>query len=407
MRVFPRIMFVTRKARRRLRRPPPLTATFCGRSWQAPRIASVVSLVLVVVGTAGCGTGAATTRLTVVARGLANPRQLSFGPDGVLYVADAGSGGHERCAVAPDTKARVCVGESGAILAISHGRLRRVITGLPSAANAGGAESSGVADVVETDGRLAFVVQDTSIDRAGANQFGTVGTDLGHLLTAPVGGGKLHLGANFARFEATHNPDHGAGASAADAIESDPYALAAYRGGFIVADAAGNDLLRVTPDGQVRVLAVFPIQHETTTATAGQKSTRIAVQSVPTSIAVSPSGAIYVSELTGYPFKPGFARIWRVVPGHRATVYARGFTSISSIALDHEGRLLVLEIDRDGLLNTKASGELIRLNGLNRRTVLATTGLVAPTGVAVAPDGAIYISNYGTSPHAGEIVRLP
>jgi hypothetical protein len=377
-------MFVTRKARRRLRRPTPLTAKSRGRSWQAPRIASVVSL-LVVVGTAGCGTGAATTRLTVVATGLANPRQLSFGPDGVLYVADAGSGGRARCAVAPDTKARVCVGESGAILAISHGRLRRVITGLPSAANAGGAESSGVADVVETNGRLAFVVQDTSIDRAGANQFGAVGADLGHLLTAPVGGGKLHLGANFARFEATHNPDHGAGASAADAIESDPY----------------------TPDGQVRVLAVFPIQHETTTATAGQKSTRIAVQSVPTSIAVSPSGAIYVSELSGYPFKPGFARIWRVVPGHRATVYARGFTSISSIALDHEGRLLVLEIDRDGLLNTKASGELIRLNGLNRRTVLATTGLVAPTGVAVASDGAIYISNYGTSPHAGEIVRLP
>jgi hypothetical protein len=400
-------MFVTRKARRLMQRAARLTATFCGRSWQAPRIASVVGLLLVVVGTAGCGASTATTRLTVVSRGLANPRQLSFGAGGVLYLAEAGSGGHERCAVAPDTKARVCVGASGAILAISHGRLRRVITGLPSAADAGGAESSGVADVVETDGRLAFVVQDTYIDKTGANQFGVVGTDLGHLLTAPVGGGKLRLGANFARFEATHNPDRGAGAGAADAIESDPYALAAYRGGFVVADAAGNDLLRVMPDGQIRVLAVFPIQYETTTATAEQKSTRIAVQSVPTSIAVSRSGAIYVSELTGYPFKPGFARIWRIVPGHRATVYARGFTGISSIAFDREGRLLVLEIDRDGLLNTKVSGELIRLNGPSRRTVLATTGLVSPTGVAVAPDGAIYISNYGTSPHAGEIVRLP
>jgi len=398
-------MFATRKPRR-LRRATPLTARFSGRSWQAPRIASVVGLLLVVIATAGCGSNAETTRLTVVARGLANPRQLSFGPGGVLYVAEAGAGGHERCAVAPDTKARVCVGASGAILAISHGRLRRVITGLPSAASAGGAESSGVADVVESDRRLAFVVQDTYIDKAGANQFGAAGADLGHLLSAPVSGGKPRLGANFARFEATHNPDHGAGASAADAIESDPYALAAYRGGFVVADAAGNDLLQVMPDGQIRVLAVFPIQHETTTATATQKATRIAVQSVPTSIAVSPTGAIYVSELTGYPFDPGFARIWRIVPGHRATVYARGLTSISSIAFDHEGRLLVLEIDRDGLLNTKASGELIRLNGPNHRTVLATTGLVSPTGVAVAPNGAIYISNYGTSPHAGEIVRL-
>jgi len=67
----------------------------------------------------------------------------------------------------------------------------------------------------------------------------------------------------------------------------------------------------------------------------------------------------------------------------------------------------VLEIDRDGLLDAKASGELIRLDGPKRRTVLETSGLVSPTGVAVAPNGNIYVSNNGSSATHGEIIRLP
>jgi len=330
---------------------------------------------------------------------------MSFGPGGVLYVAEAGSGGHERCAIAPDSKERVCVGDTGAVLAIKSGRVSRLITGLPSAAAAGGAESSGVADVVARDGQAAFVVQDTYISNSGANQFGNAGKYLGHLAFAALKSRTLRIGANFARFEATHNPDDGAGAGAADAIDSDPYALVAYRGGWVVADAAANDLLSVTATGKISVLAVFPIQYETLTATNGHTQ-RIAVQSVPTSVAVGRDGALYVGELTGYPFRPGFARIWRVTPGRGATVYAAGFTSISAIAFDNRGRLLVLEIDREGLLDTTASGELIRLDGPKRRTVLASSGLVYPTGVAVAPDGDIYISNNGTSATHGEIVRL-
>jgi hypothetical protein len=365
-------------------------------------------LSLVVAGLAGCGATSG-PQLAVVAKGLANPRQMSFGPDGVLYVAEAGAGGHERCASAPDTKARVCVGAGGSILALKGGVVRPVVTGLPSAAGAGGGEASGVADVVVSRGRLVFVVQDTYIDNAGANQFGAAGKDLGRLLSVPVSGGSPRALADLARFEARQNPDHGAGAgtSVPDAIESDPYGLAAFRGGFVVADAATNDLLWVTRSGQIRVLAVFPLQYETLPSVGGRPGKRLAVQSVPTSVAIGRDGAIYVGELSGYPFQPGFARIWRVTPGHRATVYARGFTNISSIAFDRRGRLLVLEIDRLGLLDTHASGELVRLDGPKRRSVLATTGLLYPTGVAIAPNGAIYISNNGTAAAGGEIVRVP
>jgi glucose/arabinose dehydrogenase len=281
------------------------------------------------------------------------------------------------------------------------------VSGLPSVAAPGGPEASGPADVVATVAGLAFVIQDTDIDRSGANRFGRVGKPLGHLAFAAIDGGPVGLSVDLARYEATHDPDHGAGASAVDAVASDPYGLVGYRGGYAVVDAAGNDLLWVDAAGAVHVLAVFPTQSETTSK--GGSAT--VAQSVPTSVAVGPDGALYVGELTGAPFKVGAARVWRVVPGRPATVYAGGFTNISAIAFDPAGRLLVLEIDRLGLTDPSGSGELIRLDAAKRPTVLLDSGLVSPTGLAVGPDGSIYISDYGSSPSTGppphgEILRL-
>jgi sugar lactone lactonase YvrE len=371
----------------------------------------VIGLVL-----AGCGGGPrartastasqSSTRLTVVADDLANPRQLSVAADGSIYVAEAGDGGDRDCAKPAGGGGEICVGPSGSIARVADGRAEPVISGLPSVASAGGAEASGPADVVATGSKLAFVIQDTDIDRAGANQFGSPGAALGHLATARSDGGGLRLVADLGRYEALHNPDHGAGASAADAIQSDPYGLVAYRGGYAVADAAGNDLLWVGPTGAVDVLAVFPTETETTAS-----GSPVVAQSVPTSVAVGPDGALYVGELTGAPFKVGAARVWRVVPGRAPVVYASGFTNISAIAFDRTGRLLVLEIDRLGLSDANGGGELIRLDADRRETVLVSQGLTSPTGVAVAADGSIYISNYGSSPSTGagphgEILRF-
>ena len=131
---------------------------------------------------------------------------------------------------------------------------------------------------------------------------------------------------------------------------------------------------------------------------------------MPTSVAVGPDGALYVGELTGWPYDVGTARIWRVVPGKKPTIYATGFTTISGLAFDGSD-LLVLELASKGLLDASSPGALIRLRPNGSRTVLASAGLVAPTGLAVA-GGTIYISNYGTYPGSGagphgEIVSVP
>jgi glucose/arabinose dehydrogenase len=132
---------------------------------------------------------------------------------------------------------------------------------------------------------------------------------------------------------------------------------------------------------------------------------------VPTTVAAGPDGALYVGELTGAPFRVGSARVWRVVPGQKPTVYAGGFTNVAAIAFDRGRRLLVLEINRLGLGDSRGTGALTRIAADGTRTILASDGLAYPTGLAVGRDGSLYIANHGDRPSTGpgphgEILRL-
>jgi hypothetical protein len=76
------------------------------------------------------------------------------------------------------------------------------------------------------------------------------------------------------------------------------------------------------------------------------------MDAVPTTVAVGPDGALYVGELTGFPYPVGGARIYRVVPGEvvlgeTPPIYADGFTNVIDIAFDHDGSLLVLELAKN------------------------------------------------------------
>jgi sugar lactone lactonase YvrE len=68
-------------------------------------------------------------------------------------------------------------------------------------------------------------------------------------------------------------------------------------------------------------------------------------------VAVGPDGAVYVGLLRGVPSDPGTAEIYRLVPGHKPVIWARGLTSIAAIAFDRQGRLLATELNTGGLLS--------------------------------------------------------
>jgi hypothetical protein len=382
---------------------------------QAPRrghlapASSLAILSLLVLGAAWPSTAPAVdsnARLVVVARHLNNPRKIFVGPAGTLYVVEAGVGGNDKCL--PPLSDPTCVGRSGSVTAVGHAGQRRVVTGLVSVAGVTHQRAQGPADVVVLGHRFYVLLQDTTIDGKGHNRLGPDGRYAGDLIATPAGSARPTVIADFAAYEAAHNPDHGAGRGARygdPPIDSDPYAVTPYRAGFAVADAAGNDLLYVDRSGRISTLAVFPTQTvkispvvaRTIGAPAG--TNHLAVQSVPSAVAVGPDGALYVGELTGIPFEPGSARIWRVVPGHRPTIYASGFTTISDLGFQGKD-LLVLEIAARGLLDPTSPGALIRLQPNGNRRLIAEKGLTAPTGVAVM-HGEIYVANNGLFPGSG------
>jgi hypothetical protein len=355
---------------------------------------------------------AATATPKVVASGLNNPRKISVGGDGSVYVVEAGTGGNvgsHRCLTS-------CVGETGAVVRIDHAHVTRVVTGLGSFAVPSGQAAQGPAAVLLRHGTYYVLMQDMDLTAKGANRVGL--PNAGNLLSTLAGAVSPKVVANFGAFEAAHNPDRGAGPGPKHgqrSIDSNPYDFVAYRGGFAVVDAAANDLLWLSPSGRISVLAVFPVRHERLAAAQKRwlgppRFDPWPAQSVPTSVAVGPDGALYVGELTGWPYDVGKARIWRVVPGRKPTVYATGFTNVSGLAFDGKD-LLVLELASRGLLDRTSPGALIRLRPHGTRAVLASAGLVAPTGLAVA-GGTIYISNYGSYPGSGdgphgEVVSVP
>ncbi|HKN54255.1 MAG TPA: ScyD/ScyE family protein [Amycolatopsis sp.] len=348
---------------------------------------------------------AAQSGLHTVATGLNSPRHLTF-HDGKLYVAEAGVGGNGKCVQGPEGQA--CFGTSGSVAAIDrHGGVRRIVTGMPSTAGPGGVSGAGPAAVTFFHGIPAVLSMDTAPDPAtGASPFGPAGKALGRLSLAF--GSFSVPGPDFAAFEAKNNPDQGGAAAPNQSpTDSNPFGMTRYRDGFAVTDAGANDLLFTDWAGHIKVLAVFPPILVTAPPELGlPPGTKIPTQAVPTSVVVGPDGALYVSTLRG--ITSGAASVYRVVPGHKPTLYADGFSALTDLAFDRRGRLLALSFAKDGILS-QTSGVLTRVERDGSHTVLASDGLSAATGLAVAGND-IYISNNGASPGnapaPGSVVKL-
>jgi hypothetical protein len=318
-------------------------------------------------------------------------------------VAEAGRGDSGPCIPAPEGEGMVCAGATGAVTKVSHGGQRRILSGLPSVASAGtGAEATGPQDVALRRFGGAYVVVGLGADPARRPEVGPLGAGLGKLYKL-TRYGRLRTVADVAAYEAAANPD--AGQPGAE-VDSNPNSVTPDRGRPVVADAGGNDLLRVGRRGRISTLAVFPYRFVAAPPGIPGLPPEVPMQPVPTSVVVGPAGAYYVSELTGFPFPVGAARIYRVVPGSPPQVFAAGFTNVTDLAFGPHGSLYVVEIAKNGLLSGDETGALIRVGRDGSRKTVASEGLVAPTGVAVAHDGTIYVSNHGASAGVGDVVRI-
>jgi hypothetical protein len=57
-------------------------------------------------------------------------------------------------------------------------------------------------------------------------------------------------------------------------------------------------------------------------------------------------------------------------------------------------------------LSGDPTGAVIQVAPNGARLVLASEGLVNPSGIAFSPDGQLYVTNYGTSAALGQVVRI-
>ena len=334
-----------------------------------------------------------------IASGLANPRGIAFAPNGALYVAEAGSGGPGPCIPSPvPMNGDRCYGETGAITQVlPDGSLKRILTGLPSLALADGTVEGGVTDVAFL-GTAAHVTigwgGDPSL-RAGVGGKSALFGTLLHVTPA----GTYKVVADIAAHEAALNPGGGN-------PDSNPYGALPLPGRRIVVDPGANALIEVLANGRTRTFAVPPPLPPVAPIPAPRES-------VPTSVVEGPDGALYVGQLTSFPFWAGTSSVLRISSdGGSIETFASGFTAVVDLAFDTGGALYVLEVatgqsppfppPNPGL----GTGRLLRKCPGAASTVLLS-GLDYSSGVTIGPDDAAYLTNHGTSATEGEVLRLP
>lgn len=322
--------------------------------------------------------------VTVVMGGLENPRGLAIGPEGALYVAEAGRGGPGPCGLNSPGETR-CYGPTGAISRLWRGEQERIATGLPSHALVDGSAATGPHDISFHGRGGAYITLGLGNDQRLRDAMEAAGLFFGTLVKMSAAG-EWRVVADLLAHEATANP--GAGA-----VDCNPFGVLAEDGSQLVTDAGGNSLLRVDANGAIATVATFP-----------SRAQGRATDSVPTAVVKGPDDAYYVAELSGVPFAAGTARIYRVVPGQVPQVFLTGFKTITDIAFDQDANLFVVE-HAGGAVFFGAPGRLLRVAPDGTRTVVIG-GLDRPTSVAVGWDGELYVTNHGITPGIGEVLRI-
>ncbi len=340
----------------------------------------------------------------VVAEGLVQPRHISVGGDGALYVAEAGMDGDECVTVTEgEEEFEVCFGLTGGVTQIADGVSAQIASGLPSG------NGSGPHDVIVTAEGETYVLFGLGGPPEGRGLFEAEGVAALGTLAKLEDDGSWTVIADLAAFEGANNPETAA-------IDSNPYAVIMDGENFIVADAGGNSLLQVTPAGEITVLATFsPQMVEAPAFMELPEGTEIPMEAVPTTVTKGPDGAYYVGELTGFPFVVDMARVWRVMPGEEAELYADGFSAIGAIDFDSEGNLYVLEIASGGLLEAEMAGPenpdaaasaVIKVAQDGTQETYLDEGIFFATGLAIDADDTMYIVNFGVVPEMSQVVRV-
>jgi plastocyanin len=326
--------------------------------------------------------------LEVVASGLTNPRGMTWGADGTLFVALAGSGGPnaptETRAESP-FEAEFRGGLTGAVASIDASGCPVLIAGgLPSTISPMG-DALGAEDVAILGDQLY-----AAVDGGGA-MHGNVDTPSG--VYRLIEGGSYELIADLSAWS-RENPS--ANPELTHDFDAGGYSILAMPDANLlwVSDPNSGQIVSVTPDGVITRIADLSEGHM-----------------VPTRMVLDPEGGVYIGTLTAVPFPNGAAKVMHVAADGTVEDVWTGLTTVVDVGVAADGTLLALEMSTENLdvppfLNFD-TGRVVRQTGPDTAEVVVD-GLMLPIALDMGPDGAWYLAlpAIGAGGGEGMIVRL-
>jgi len=345
--------------------------------------------------------GGAGVTVTTVAQGLDNPRGLTFGTSGELFVAEAGNGaepGSKECVPSGpegNPEEQTCVGFTSSVSMIDRRGVHKVIGGLVSLAEPDGSFATGVSGVTYSMWGLQALEQESAegvppaaSEHLSAATLAKGKEQLGRLFQ--VRSGRYRVIADVGDFDSRWALEHKS-LVPEQFPDADPYAALGSAEVTWIIDAASNTLGRVSPFGSVSVTTFFPSPPVS--------------DAVPTCIARGADGAFYVSQLGGVFNPAGIGVVWRVVPGHEPEVWARGLTSVTGCGFGPEGQFYAVELSNKPLLEAApGTGEVVRVPAHSTSPITVVENLSFPGGFAAnRRTRSLYVSNWSVAPSGGAL----
>ena len=331
---------------------------------------------------------AAAPNVSVFSSGFNNPRGLKFGPDGMLYVAEGGTGGTQQTLgqcqqVAPPIGPYLGSTTGGRISRVdSSGNRTTVTSSFPSSQTSplSGGLTSGVADI-------AFIGSTMyALTAGGGCSHGVAGSTNG-IYRVSANGSKTLI-ADLSAYQKAHpvaQPPVGD-------FEPDGtwYSMVAVRGALYAVEPNHGELDKITTSGSISRVADISANYG---------------HIVPTAIAYR--GNFYVGNLNTFPIVSGSSKIIKINPAGQMQTAVWGLTIVTGVAFDAHGRMFVLENTVGEPGPTPGHGDIVRVDPSGKKTVVVD-GLAVPTGMTFGPDGALYVSNagFGAPAGAGQVLRI-